>query len=63
MYTILNLNTGQIFSVDQYKLLVYCRQFDNGYVVYEEITKLTSDQILRYESFVFAKSNMNSPLN
>ena len=62
MFTVIELSTGRILSVDQTKLLIYCRQFDNGFVVYEEILKIEPNQVMRVnETHIFAKLN-NSPI-
>jgi len=40
MFVIHELETGKRLEVDQTVLLIYCRKFDDGFVIYEEIIKL-----------------------
>ena len=49
MFVIRDIHLQKSYVFNQEHLLIYCRKFNYGYVIYEEIVKLESGQSLRLE--------------
>ena len=47
MFSIYEIMTGKRLNVSKEVLLIYCRKFNDGYVIYGEILKLESGRSLR----------------